>query len=434
MIRNSSNSLSQTKKSPADYLYTAAIHLYQAALHIASYRNRKARLMLDGRKKTLSDIQAAVSRSDSTIWVHAASLGEFEQGRPLMEMIRRKHPHSKIVLSFYSPSGFEVRKNWNGADVVVYMPADTPRAMRRFIDAVNPRIAIFVKYEFWGNCLKELYRRNIPVYLISAVFRPGQIFFSSHGAFFRRMLNCFAHIFVQDRNSMVLLRNAGIEQVSVAGDTRFDRVTDIMRSTSPIPELDSFKKNCNRTILMAGSSWPADEAVYFPWLKSNSDKVACVIAPHEFNEARLKKMKELLAPQVKAVLLSEVKDKPELIQSADCLIIDCFGLLSSAYRYADIAYIGGGFGTGIHNINEAAVYGIPVIFGPRHEKFIEATELIASSGGFEVSDYNSFGSLMDSMLSTPLSRIEAGQKAAAYIQSKIGATPLIYDSIPLLSE
>lgn len=419
----------KVKNSTANYIYTAAIHLYQGGLQLASIRNRKARLMLDGRKKTLQTLKKNVAPSDNVIWIHAASLGEFEQGRPLIELIRRNLPDRKIVLSFYSPSGFEVRKNWDGADAVVYLPADTPRAMRRFIDALNPSLAIFVKYEFWGNCLNELRRRNIPVFLISAVFRPQQIFFAPHGAFFRRMLTCFSHIFVQDRSSLTLLKNAGIEQASIAGDTRFDRVTDIMRSTSPIPILESFKQKSSKTIFIAGSSWPADEAVYFPWLKANSDAVASIIAPHEFNPSRLKQMKEMLAPDINAVLLSEANEDPSLTNKADCLIIDCFGLLSSAYRYADIAYIGGGFGSGIHNINEAAVYGMPVIFGPHHDKFIEAREIISAGGGFDIENTNSFDTLMTTKIMTPSFRENAGKAAASYIKSKIGATQIIYEAI-----
>lgn len=410
-------------------LYTTGIHLYQGGLKAASLRNAKAREMLAGRKETPAGLRRAVGATDSPVWVHAASLGEFEQGRPLMERLRREQPDRKIVLSFYSPSGYKVRRDWGGADAVVYLPADTPRAMRRFLDTLHPSMAIFVKYEFWGNCLHELQRRGIPAYLISAVFRPDQIFFKGHGGLFRRMLHTFRHIYVQDEASRRLLAAHGVNEVTVAGDTRFDRVTDIMRSTKEIPLLDRFTRGGTRLTFMAGSSWGPDEEVYFPWLKRQGGKPLTVIAPHEFDAARLEAMRRGLEPEMRAVLLSEAEKSPELADKADCLIIDCFGLLSSAYRYADIAYIGGGFGTGIHNINEAAVYGIPVVFGPRHSKFIEARELIEAGGGFSISDARQFAQLMDSKLMKPDYRQAAGKAAGEYIASKLGATDIIYKNL-----
>lgn len=409
-------------------LYTGAIHLYQGLLRVASLRHAKAKAMLSGRRGCMARLQECLGADDNPVWVHAASLGEFEQGRPLMERLRREHPDRKIVLSFYSPSGYKVRHDWAGADCVVYLPGDTPRAMRAFLNALNPAVAIFVKYEFWGNCLLELKKRGVPTYLISAVFRPGQAFFKKGGAYFRRLLHCFTRIYVQDENSRRLLESCGIGNVTVAGDTRFDRVTDIMRSTHDIPALERFTRGRTGLTFMSGSSWGADEEVYFPWLKGQAGKLRCVIAPHEFDTARLHDMKRALAPQLHAVLLSEAEQRPELLDTADCLIIDCFGLLSSAYRYADIAYIGGGFGAGIHNINEAAVYGIPVVFGPRHSKFIEAGELIQAGGGFSVTDSKTFAGLMDS-LRPEAARTKAGKAAGAYIRSKLGATGIIYSDI-----
>ncbi|MCM1005620.1 MAG: 3-deoxy-D-manno-octulosonic acid transferase [Prevotella sp.] len=406
-------------------IYTACIHIYQGLMHIASVKHRKARAMLNGRRRTLSALRRTLSDTDRPIWVHAASLGEFEQGRPLMERLRREHPEQKIVLSFYSPSGYNVRKDWPGADCIVYLPADTPRAMRRFLDVMNPSMAIFVKYEFWGNCLRLLRNRSVPAYLISSVFRPGQSFFKKWGGYFRDSLRCFTHIYVQDEDSRKLLKGIGVTAVTVAGDTRFDRVTDIMQSTHEIPELDRFTRGGTRFTFIAGSSWSADEDVYFPWLKSRAGTMLSVIAPHEFDTARLQDMKERLAPEIKTVLLCEAKSNPNLLDSADCLIIDCFGLLSSAYRYANVAYIGGGFGTGIHNINEAAVYGIPVVFGPRHDKFIEARELIKAGGGFSVENANRFAALMDKKLMNSDLRAKSGKAAASYIQSKLGATDRI---------
>ena len=420
-------------------LYSAGIHIYQGLLKIAALKNRKAARMLAGRKEALSRLRQALGSPEylgehpeaRPVWVHAASLGEFEQGRPLMERIRREHPGVKIVLSFYSPSGYEVRKNWEGADAVVYLPGDTPQAMRRFLEAVHPRMAVIVKYEFWGNMLRQLQQMGVPTYLISGIFRPDQKFFKSGpmSGTFRKMLGRFTHLFVQDERSRRLLRGIGIKDVTVAGDTRFDRVTDIMRTTRSIPELDRFTRGGTRLTLMVGSSWGPDEAVYFPWLKRNPDSLLAVIAPHEFDAARLEKMKAQLAPEVKAVLLSEARERPELLDTANCLIIDCFGLLSSAYRYANIAYVGGGFGVGIHNINEAAVYSIPVIFGPNHSKFLEAGDLIRAKGGFEVRNEADFRKIMEKkLLKTPL-RKEAGEAAGTYIKNKLGATDLIYKQL-----
>ncbi|MCM1319770.1 MAG: 3-deoxy-D-manno-octulosonic acid transferase [Muribaculaceae bacterium] len=406
-------------------LYTGGIHIYQGAMRAASLKHRKAKQMLAGRRHTLDTLRRVIGKNDRPVWVHAASLGEFEQGRPLMERLRREYPDKKIVLSFYSPSGYNVRKEWGGADAVIYLPADTPRAMNALLDAMHPEVAVFVKYEFWGNCLHELKKRGTATYLISSVFRPNQVFFKGYGSWYRGLLSCFTHIYVQDEASRKLLAGIGID-ATVAGDTRFDRVTDIMRSTREIPALDRFTRGGTRLTFMAGSSWGPDEEVYFPWLKSRVGTMLTVIAPHEFDSARLERMRQALSPELKTVLLSEADQTPQLLDKADCLIIDCFGLLSSAYRYANIAYIGGGFGVGIHNINEAAVYGIPVIFGPHHDKFIEAGELIKAGGGFSITDKRAFNALMEKRLMLPDQRVKAGQAAADYIHSKLGATDIIY--------
>lgn len=391
--------------------------------------------MLDGRRLTMPLLHNLRKPEERWIWVHAASLGEFEQGRPLIERIRTEHPELKIALTFYSPSGYEVRKNYNGADLVAYLPADTPRAMRRFIDALNPELAVIVKYEFWRNMLRELRRRNIPVILISAIFRPGQLFFKPWGGWYRKALRCFSHMYVQDEGSRKLLESIGLRNVTVAGDTRFDRVTDIMKGTHEIPALDAFTAGGTRFTIVFGSSWSADEEIYFPWLRKHQGGVKAVIAPHEFDTARLEKMRTLLSP-MRTLLLSEVEKNPSAATDADVLIIDCFGLLSSAYRYGSMAYVGGGFGTGIHNINEAAVYGIPVVFGPRHQKFLEAGELINAGGGFSISEPEEFNRLMDGAgkdkgLTDPERRNRAGDAAGAYIRSKLGATDQIYSTLHL---
>lgn len=405
-------------------LYTVGIHIYQGGLKIASRRIPKARQMLEGRKETASVLRQLPAEG-RRLWLHAASLGEFEQGRPLLERLRREHPGTLIVLSFYSPSGYEVRKNWQGADAVVYLPADTPRKCREFLDLLRPDMAVFVKYEFWGNFLHELRRRDVPVYLISGIFRSGQIFFKPWGGYWRSMLRCFTRLYVQDEGSARLLTGCGIEKVSVAGDTRFDRVTDIMRTTRELPLLDRFTAGKTRLTLIFGSSWPADEDVCLPWLKHHAGEMRIIIAPHEFNPERLDRLKTALRPELKTVLLSEAEKNPAMLDDADCLVMDCFGLLSSAYRYAHVAYVGGGFGAGLHNINEAAVYGIPVVYGPNNAKFIEARELAEAGGGFPVDGSAAYGAAMDSLLN-PGIRQKAGAAAGAYIKSRLGATQKIY--------
>lgn len=414
-------------------LYTLGIHLYQGILRLAALRNRKARLMLDGRKQTLSAIRAVRKDGEKWLWLHAASLGEFEQGRPMLERLRSEKPEWKIALTFYSPSGYEIRKNWQGADVVAYLPADTPRAMNSFLDALRPDMAVIVKYEFWRNMLVQLKKRLISTYLISAIFRPDQLFFKPWGGSHANMLRCFTHLYVQDKQSRKLLEKIGVKNVSVAGDTRFDRVTDIKNAAKEIPELESFTQGGARLTMIFGSSWPGDEDVYFPQLRKSAGQIKAVIAPHEFDAARLEAMRTKLTP-LRVVLLSEVKEGKASAADADVLIIDCFGLLSSAYRYGHIAYIGGGFGAGIHNINEAAVYGIPVIFGPRYDKFLEAKEIIKEGGGYSVASADEFSALMEGRgrkkgLLDPAVRKAAGEKADAYIRSKLGATDIIYGDI-----
>ena len=403
-------------------LYSAGIYVYAGGVKLASLRHPKARKMVAGHREVFTRLKQAVdSWREPVVWLHAASLGEFEQGRPLLEMLRREHPEKRIVLSFFSPSGYEVRKDWKGADAVVYLPFDTPRNVRRFLDIIRPEKAIFVKYEFWRNYLYALWDRNVPTYLISAVFRKDQAFFRRSSAWYRQWLKLYSHIYVQDEGSCALLARYGIENVTVAGDTRFDRVTDIMRQRREIPLLERFRRaGGERPVIMAGSSWPEDEKVYAGWV--NSHDVRLVIAPHEFDEIRICRLKELFPG---AVTYTDAERDPQLVDGAKVLVMNCFGLLSSAYTYADIAYVGGGFGAGLHNINEAAVYGIPVIYGPNNRKFIEARELREAGGGFEVTDASTFARTADSLLDPETCRT-AGEKASAYIRSKLGATDRIF--------
>lgn len=411
-------------------LYTLGIRGYRLGVACVSLRNRKARLMMEGRRRVWSTLAAKVNPDDRNIWVHAASLGEFEQGRPLMEALRRRHPDRKIILTFFSPSGYEPRKEWPGADCVVYLPFDTQRNARRLIRAINPEMVFFVKYEIWRNLLHALNRRRIPTYLISAAFTPKQRFFRRSTRWYALWLKWFTRIFVQDERSRNLLAGIGIDNAVVAGDTRFDRVTDIMRTTREIPALQVMRDATDTPILMVGSSWETDENLYFSWLRDNKGKVRAVIAPHEFDDRRIETMRSRLSP-LKVVLMSEAEVAPEKAADADVLIINCFGLLSSAYRYADMAYVGGGFGTGIHNINEAAVYGIPVVFGPNHSRFLEAQGLIDAGGGFSVADAPQIAATLTELTCDPERRRKAGEHAATYIKGNLGATERILATLNL---
>lgn len=405
-------------------LYELAMRGYAAGVALASPFNSKARLMRRGHRGVLRRLKRERGEG-AWVWIHAASLGEFEQGRPIIERIRKGNPEIKILLTFFSPSGYEIRKNYEGADLVCYLPFDTHRNARRLVEILRPDKAIFVKYEFWRNYLTQLRAHSVPTYLISAVFRRDQKFFKKSGSWYRAWLRCFSHIFVQDRRSRDLLNEAGFENVTVAGDTRFDRVIDIKAANKEIPEIDAFRNDAS-LLFMAGSSWPEDEAVYTPWLKSHPE-VKGVIAPHEFDARRLEELKNLY--DGKAVLLSEVKADPAAAEGKQVMIIDCFGLLSSAYSYADVAYVGGAFGSGLHNINEAAVYGIPVVFGPRYDKFIEAGEMIDLGGAISIDSADSFQRRADRLLYDEKERKERGKWAGDYIREKTGASDIIYKSI-----
>lgn len=410
-------------------LYNTGIHLYSAAASLASNRSKKIATMLRRQQSTLQSL-SELSKLDRPIWVHAASLGEFEQGRPMIERLRREHPERQIVLSFFSPSGYEVRKNYDKVDKVFYLPFDTPANARKLVEALNPSMAIFVKYEFWGNYIEHLHARNIPVYLISAIFRKGQIFFRPWGGFMRHILTLYTHIYVQDKNSAKLLESVGVTNVTVAGDTRFDRVTDVMKTTAHIPGIDRFNDGKGADLIV-GSSWEADEEKYVPWLNRNTD-VRFIIAPHEFNDKRLDILRKSLTGKV--VYLSEWEKMHADGATPDVsdirgIIVDCFGKLSTLYRYARMAYIGGGFGTGIHNINEAAVYGIPVIFGPTHKKFKEAADLIALGGGFSCHDAKEVDSTLTKLYTDPSLLASSGKIAGDYIKSNLGATDIIYSDL-----
>ncbi|MDE7136504.1 MAG: 3-deoxy-D-manno-octulosonic acid transferase [Muribaculaceae bacterium] len=384
--------------------------------------------MVKGQRRTFSHLCEHGAELRGCLWIHAASLGEFEQGRPLIERLRREHPEKKILLTFFSPSGYEVRKNYPQVDYVAYLPFDTPRNARRFLDAVRPSMAIFVKYEFWGNFLEQLAKRNIPTYIISAIFRPKQVFFKWYGREFRRILRSFTHLYLQDEASARLLKGIGMENTTVAGDTRFDRVTDILSSAAEVFAIERFGTDAKMRIVF-GSSWGVDEEKYIPWLNEHPE-VAAIIAPHEFNEQRLEQIEHSLKGKVMRLSQWE-KAWRDGGEAADVktLIVDSFGKLATLYRYGDAAYVGGGFGVGIHNINEAAVYGIPVIFGPNYAKFKEARDMVEIGAAITVSDGVALRQALTQMLTDPQLRREIGAKAGEYIKRNLGATDLIYSRL-----
>ena len=406
-----------------DFLYNTGISLYKLGVRAASLKNHKAKQLLEGQARTFSYLKERLSPGTRYIWIHAASLGEFEQGRPLIEMIKAKQPDAHIVLSFFSPSGYEVRKGYNMVDAVVYLPFDLPENVDKFINLVNPQMAIFIKYEFWGNYLKTLKRRSIPTYLVSAIFRPGQVFFKPWGGMFRELLSCFTTMFVQNAASRTLLNKIGFNNVEVAGDTRFDRVADVRNAAKDFPVVERFVSNSKFT-LVAGSSWQPDEDIIVPYFNSHPG-MKLILAPHEFDKERLD---ALLVKFKRPVSLYSCASADEMEQ-CDALVVDCFGILSSLYRYGQVAYVGGGFGAGIHNVNEAAVYGMPVVFGPNHKKFREATDLIACGGGFAIDGDEAFAKVMDKMLSNKAFLEKSGTIADKYIQSHLGATDFVYANI-----
>lgn len=412
-------------------MYSILIHFYAFIVALIAPFHRKARLMRMGQWKTNRILREKIDRNAKYIWFHASSLGEFEQGRPMMEQIKASYPEYKILLTFFSPSGYEVRKNYAGADVICYLPFDTPFRVKKFLNLANPVMAIFIKYEFWGNYLGELKKRGIPTYIISAIFRQEQLFFQWFGAPYRKMLHCFTHLFVQDNRSQELLAEYGIENVTVCGDTRFDRVLDVRNQARDLPQVDRFVKqgqNEKTFTLIAGSSWPQDEDIFIPYFNAHPE-MKLIIAPHEIHQEHLTYIESLLKRP--SIRLSEAMQNETFLEGKDCLIVDSFGILSSIYRYGTIAYIGGGFGAGIHNTLEAAVYGIPVLFGPRYQKFKEARDLIKVGGGFSVASKEEFDAKMDELLTYPEVLDAVGKSAGEFVSGNAGATQQIMKEINL---
>lgn len=367
-------------------------------------------------------LRNSVDPGSRYVWFHAASLGEFEQGRPIMERLRREHPELKILLTFFSPSGYEVRKNYEGADIICYLPLDTYFNARRFLNLVHPEVAFFIKYEFWWNYLHILKRRNVPVYSVSSIFRPNQVFFRWYGRTYSNVLKCFTRFFVQNEVSRQLLAKLGITEVEITGDTRFDRVLQIKSQAKSLPIVEAFRQDYK--VFVAGSSWPPDEDIFIKYFNGRDDW-KLIIAPHVIGEDHLQQILSKL--NGKAVRYTEAT--PESVADAKILIIDCFGLLSSIYGYGHVSYVGGGFGVGIHNVLEAAVWNIPVIFGPNNERFQEAQDLLASGGGRQIDGYQQFESLMNGYIADDSLRKADGDKAAQYVSSKAGATGKILSAV-----
>jgi 3-deoxy-D-manno-octulosonic-acid transferase len=404
-------------------MYSFAIYVYSFCVLLASlFGNKKAKLMVRGHYRTFDILKKSILPGQKYVWFHAASLGEFEQGRPLMERLRRKYPGYKILLTFFSPSGYEVRKNYEGADVICYLPFDTPLNVARFLRLAHPCMAFFIKYEFWQNYLKGCNRHHIPVYSVSSIFRPSQVFFRWYGGRYYKVLTCITHFFVQNEQSRQLLASRGVTDVSLVGDTRFDRVLDICHQAKTLPIVKAFATDS--PVFVAGSSWPPDEAIFIDYFNRHPEwKV--IIAPHVIDEGHLS---EIIA-RLKRPVMRYSRATEALVAQADVLIIDCYGLLSSIYRYGQVAYVGGGFGVGIHSVPEAAVYGVPVIIGPNNQRFQEAQHLLKAGGCFEIHGYADFASLMDRFTADSQYLKVAGQRAGSYIASHSGATDAIFSAI-----
>ena len=419
-------------------IYNIVIYFVLWGIAIASLFNEKVHKMWRGEREAFKILKQKVDPNAKYIWFHAASLGEFEQGRPLMERIRKDYPQYKILLTFYSPSGYEVRKNYEGADIICYMPVDTRLNAIRFLRLVRPVMAFFIKYEFWSNFLHILKHRNIPTYSVSSIFREDQVFFKWYGRSYAGVLKCFTRFFVQNEESKRLLEGIGITAVDVVGDTRFDRVLQIKEAAKQLPICEAFRTGVASSqsadvphhdfkVFVAGSSWPPDENIFIPFFNEHKDW-RLLIAPHVIAEEHLKLILSLIKGK-KVVRYTQTT--PEEAAEADVLIIDCFGLLSSMYNYGDVAYIGGGFGVGIHNTLEAAVWNMPIIFGPNNKKFQEAQGLLNSGGGFEINTYEDFSGLMSSLMNDETFLKQAGDKAGAFVAHLAGATDKVLASVKL---
>jgi len=406
-------------------IYDLAIELYGLAVRAAAPFNPKAKAWTTGRRGMFARMREAIAPDDRVAWFHAASLGEFEQGRPLMEAFRKRYPDRKILLTFFSPSGYEVRKNYDGADYIFYLPLDTPGRVRRFLDIARPEAAVFVKYEFWKNYLTQLHRRGIPTYVISAVFHPSQLFFKRFGGPYRKLLGCFDRLFVQNESSRELLASIGIDNVTVCGDTRFDRVIQIVREAG-LPDRRIVDFAGEGGLFVAGSTWPPDDDIIVS-LVERYPQMRFLIAPHELSEAKITSLCDRMTATGASVVRFTGDDPPDELASARVMVLDAIGQLSRAYRYGSVAYIGGGFGVGIHNTLEAATFGMPIAFGPNYKRFSEAVGLIETGAARSVSDAEEAAEWLGEMLADPALLERRARAAESFVLSGEGAVDKILD-------
>ena len=404
-------------------LYHIGIKLYEFAIRIAAFKNQKAQLWIEGRKDTFAYLEQSIVKDEELVWIHAPSLGEFEQARPLIEILKKDFSHFKILVTFYSPSGYEIRKDYPLADYICYLPIDTKENSKRFLDLVNPSFTFFVKYDFWANYLSELQKRNHKHYVISAIFRSNQYFFKKKGKWMLEILSKIDHFFVQNEDSKYMLLTRNITQVNTTGDTRFDRVIDITTQAKNLPLLKIFKQD--KPLFIGGSTWPKGEELIIEFSKHYGTRFKYVVAPHEIHFERIEKLRTQF--NLKVLLYSEVTEQN--IDTADVLIINNIGLLSSLYAYADIAYIGGGFGKGIHNTLEAATFGMPIFIGPKNEKFQEAQDLKDIGIAQEIKSAQELIAHCDHLFTRPKKWTELKEKSRAYVEGKSGATQKIINHV-----
>lgn len=405
-------------------LYNLSIFLYSILIRLVAPFNIKASQISAGRSNVFDELKVRIKHDRPIIWIHCASLGEFEQGRPVIEAIRKRHPAYQIFLTFFSPSGYEIRKNYELADYIFYLPADTKRNAKQLIELVNPDLVFFVKYEFWYHYISELKKRNIPVYLFSAIFRENQLFFknSPWGKWYRRMLFSFEHFFVQDDQSVSLLEGLGLKNVTKAGDTRFDRVAEIARNGKVIPMIEKFKGKSQ--LVVAGSTWKPDEDLLAQYIEAHPE-IKFIIAPHETKRGNI----ERLINRLKTPVICYTEVSEETVMNSQVLIVDTIGILSSIYKYADLAYIGGGFGVGIHNTLEAAIFGMPILFGPNYLKFHEATSMVSLGVAFPVTDFQSLEATLNKLLTDQNTRNHISEKCIDFTKQNLGATQIILNKV-----
>ncbi|QKJ32711.1 3-deoxy-D-manno-octulosonic acid transferase [Mucilaginibacter mali] len=401
------------------FTYNIVIKFYYAFVWLASFFNKKAALWINGRKNI------ALKPLKGCAWFHFASLGEFEQGRPVLEALKAKYPAKPIVVTFFSPSGYEIRKNTPLADAVYYLPLDTATNARHFIDTLQPEMAIFTKYEYWYHFFNELDKRDIPLYIISGIFRPGQVFFKWYGGLHRKMLGMVSHFFVQDDDSKQLLANLNITNVTVSGDTRFDRVWENAQNPKELPVIAAFK--AGQKVFVAGSTWPKDEELLTQLISLYPDW-KFIFAPHEIGEDKIDHLMGLL-PENETVRFSKISNLKSHVSNLRVLVIDNIGMLSSLYQYGEVAYIGGGFGVGIHNTLEAAAFGLPVVFGPNYQRFREARELIALNAGTSINNANELKQVANRLMNDEEYQASASAKIKTYVRENTGATESIINYI-----